>query len=72
MYYHIETCPPGRCHNSFMTTGALGHTHVRLHVFGIQDPNEAQVKTRAISIIIHTNIHIYTHTYMYIYVYIDR
>ena len=24
-----KTCPPGHCHNSFMATGALGHTYVR-------------------------------------------
>ena len=58
MYYLNRTCSPGHCHNSFisfMTTGALGHTHVRLHVVGIQDPKKAQVNTRATSIIIHTN-----------------
>ena len=42
MYYIIKTYPPGHCHNSFIGTGTLGHTHVRLHVFGIQDPNKAQ------------------------------
>ena len=52
-----------------MVTGALGHTHVRLHVLGIQDPNKAQVNTRATMIIIHTNI--YTHTHIYINIYID-
>ena len=55
MYYLNKTYPLGHCHNSFMATGALGHTHVRLHVVGIQDPEKAQVNTRATSIIIHTN-----------------
>ena len=41
IYYLIKTCPPGHCHNSFMTTGTLGHTHVRLHVVSIQVPNKA-------------------------------
>ena len=39
MYYHTQTCPPGHCHNSFMATDALGHTHVQLHVVGIQAPS---------------------------------
>ena len=39
MYYHTQTCPPGHCHNSFMATDVLGHTHVRLHVVGIQAPS---------------------------------
>ena len=60
-----------------MATGTLGHTHVQLHVLGIQDPNKAQVNTRATMIIIHTNIYTHTHTqththiiYIYIYIYI--
>ena len=60
---------PSHYQNKFMATGALGHTHVRLHVLGIQDPNKAQVNTRATMIIIHTNI--YTHTHIYINIYID-
>ena len=40
-----------------MATGALGHTHVWLHIFGTEDPNKAQVNTRATRIIIHTNIY---------------
>ena len=55
MYYLNKTYPLGHCHNSFMATGALGYTHVRLHVIGIQDPEKAQVNTRATSIIIQTN-----------------
>ena len=35
MYYLLKSCPLGHYHNSFMVTGALGHTHVRLHVAGI-------------------------------------
>ena len=66
MYYHIKTCSPRNCHNSFMATGALGHTHVRLHVVGIRDPNKAQVKTRPTGIIIHTDI--YTHIYIHVYI----
>ena len=58
-----KTCPPGHCHNSFMATGALGHTHVRLHVVGFQDSKKAQVNTTATNIIIDTNI------YLYIYIY---
>ena len=72
MYYLIKTCHPGYCHNSFMAIGALGHTHVRLHVVGIQDTNNAQVNTRQ-TIIINTNIYITTHTHkhpQYIYIYI--
>ena len=69
LHYLSKTCPPGHCHNSFMTTGALGHIHIWLHVLGIQDPNKAQVNTRATMIIIHTNI--YTHTHIYINIYID-
>ena len=65
MYYLIKTFHPSHCHNSFMATGAIGHTHVRLHVVGIQDPNNAQINTRPMRIIIHTNIHIHTHTHIY-------
>ena len=61
MYYLIKTCPPGHCHKSFMATDALGHTHVRLHVVGIQDPMKAQVNTRPTRIIIHTNKYTHTH-----------
>ena len=43
IYYLIKKCHPGHCHKSFMATGALGHTHVRLHGVGIQDTNNAQV-----------------------------
>ena len=69
MYYLIKTWPPGHCHNSFMATGAFGHTNVWLHVVGTQDTNKAQVNTRSTRIIIHTNK--YTHTYIYnIYIYI--
>ena len=70
MYYLLKTSfpPPRHDHNSFMATGALGHTHVRLHAVGIQNPNKAQVNTRPKRIIIHTNI--YTHIYIYIYIYI--
>ena len=60
---------PSNYQNKFMATGALGHTHVRLHVLGIQDPNKAQVNTRATMIIIHTNIYTHTHIYKYIYRY---
>ena len=70
LYYLIKKCPRGHCHNSFMVTGALGYTHVRLHVLGIQDPNKAQVNTRATKIIIHRNIHRHTHTHIYICTYI--
>ena len=42
-----------------MGTGTLGHTHEQLHVLSIQDPKKAQDNTRAIRIIIHTNIYIY-------------
>ena len=45
-----------------MATGALGHTHVRLHVLDIQDPNKAQVNTKVTRMIIHRNIH--TPTYI--------
>ena len=45
MYYLIKTCPTGHCHKSFMATGALGHTHLRLHVVGIQDPNTVKVNS---------------------------
>ena len=69
-----------------MGTGELGHTHVRLHVVGIQDPNKTQVNTRQTRTImytnkyIHTRTHTHTHTYIYtlyiytyiyIYMYID-
>ena len=54
LYIYIYTYPPSHCHDGFMATRALGHTHVRLHV-GIQDPKKAQVNTRATSLIIHTN-----------------
>ena len=57
-----------------MATGALGHTHVRLHVVGIQDPNKAQINTRPTRITIYTNIYTHTYTnkrtYIYIYIYI--
>ena len=46
MYFLLKTCPPGHYHNSFMATGALGHTRVWLHVVDIQDPNKVQVNTR--------------------------
>ena len=60
-----------------MATGALGHTHVRLHFVSIQIPNKAQVSTRATSIIIHTtyihtHTHTHTHTHIYIYIYIKE
>ena len=32
LYYLNKTCSPGHYHNSFMATGALGNTHVRLHM----------------------------------------
>ena len=63
-----KTCPPGHCHNSFMATGALGHTHVRLDVVGFQDSKKAQVNTTATSIIIDTNIYIYIYINIYIYI----
>ena len=63
-----KTCPPGHCHNSFMATGALGHTHVRLHVAGFQDSKKAQVNTTATNIIIDTNIYINIYIYIYIYI----
>ena len=75
LHYLSKTCPPGHCHNSFMATGALGHIHIWLHVLGIQDPNKAQVNTRATRLIIHTKIyqhtqpHTHTHTHIYIYIY---
>ena len=54
-----------------MATGAIVHTHVRLHVLSIQFPNKAQDNNRATSIIIiHTNICTYIHTYIRIYTYI--
>ena len=52
----IKACPLSHCHSSFLATGALGHTHVRLEVAGIQNGKKAQFNTRATSIIIHTNI----------------
>ena len=53
-----------------MTTGALGHTDVRLHVLRIQDPNKAQDNTRVTGIIIiYTNIYTYISIYIYIYIY---
>ena len=67
-----KTCPPGHCDNTFMATGALGHTHVQLHVAGFQDSKKAQVNTTATSIIIDTNIYIYIYIYTYIYIYIYR
>ena len=43
MYVYLcKTCPPCHYHNTFMATGTLGHTHVRLHVVDIQDSNKAQ------------------------------
>ena len=56
VYYLNKTYPSGHGYNSFMATGALGHTHVRLHVVGIQDPKKVQVSTRSTGIIIHTNL----------------
>ena len=57
-----------------MGTGELGHTHVRLHVVGIQDPNKTQVNTRQTRTIMYTNKYIHTrthtHTHIYIYIYI--
>ena len=50
-----KTCPPGHSHNSFMATGALGHTLVRLPVVGFQDPKKAQVNNIVTTMIIHTN-----------------
>ena len=41
--YLCKTCPPCHYHNTFMATGTLGHTHLRLHVVDIQDSNKAQV-----------------------------
>ena len=58
-----KTCLPGHCHNSFVATGALGHTHVRLHVVGFQD-SKTQVATTATNIIIDTNIYIYIYIYI--------
>ena len=66
MCYLIKHAPPpGHCHNTFMATGALGHTHVQLRVVGFQDSKKAQVNTTATSIIIGTNIHIYIYIYIY-------
>ena len=62
MHYLLKTCPPSQFHNSFMATVARGHTHVRLYVAGIENPNQAQVNTRLKRIIIDTNI------YMHIYI----
>ena len=59
LYYLNKTCRPSHCHSSLMATGALGHTHVRLHVLSIEDPNKAQVNTKATRIIINTNIYTY-------------
>ena len=58
IYIHIsyKTCPPGHCYNSFMATGALGHTHVRLHVVRFKDPKKAQVKNTATSICIYNTL----------------
>ena len=54
-----------------MATGALGHTHVRLHVLSIQDQNKAQDHTRAKRIIIiHASIYSYIYIYVYIHAYI--
>ena len=72
MYVFMDVCvilqnmPSGHCHNSFMATGALGHTHVRLHVVDFQDSKKAQVNITATSIIIDTNIYIYIYIYIYI------
>ena len=71
LYYLNKTCPPSHCHSSLMATGALGHTHVRLHVLSIQDQNKAQDHTRAKRIIIiHASIYSYINIYIYIYIYI--
>ena len=67
LYYLNKTCPPSHCHSSLMVTGALEHTHVRLHVLSIQDQNKAQDHTRAKRIII---IHASIYSYIYIYIYI--
>ena len=67
LYYLNKTCPPSHCHSSLMATGALGHTHVRLHVLSIQDQNKAQDHTRAKRIII---IHASIYKYIYMQVYI--
>ena len=64
--FSYKTCPRGHCHNSFMATGAIGHTHVRLHVVGFQDPKKAQINNTATSIIIDKNIYIYNYIYIYI------
>ena len=71
LYYLNKTCPPSHCHSSLMATGALGHTHVRLHVLSIQDQNKAQDNTRAKRIIvIHASIYtVYIYIYIYIYIY---
>ena len=68
----IKKCPGGHCHNSFMATGALGHTHVRLHVLDIQDPNKAQVNTKVTRMIIHRNIHTPTYICLQLWMHIDR
>ena len=54
-----KTCHSGHCRNGFMATGALGHTHVRLHVVDFHVPKKAQLNNTATSIIIDTNIYIY-------------
>ena len=72
LYYLNKTCPPSHCHSSLMATGALGHTHVRLHVLSIQDQNKAQDNTRAKRIlVIHASIYtVYIYIYTCIYIYI--
>lgn len=42
IYTHVPntTCPFGDHHYDFMASGALRHTHVRLHVPNIQESKE--------------------------------
>ena len=66
-----KRCRPGHCHNSFMATGALGHTHLRLDVVGFQDSRKAQVNTTATNIIIDRNIYISLYLYLYLSIYLS-
>ena len=40
MHFFDTACLPNHHHNGLMTIGALGHTHIRLHVAGIQESKD--------------------------------
>ena len=68
--YYNATCPPSNHQSGFMTTGAPGHTYVRLHVAGIQESKVSSScrhsKKHAYIYILYIYINVYTFYIIYI------